>query len=605
MEDNSLSQLLTVPDQKLTALSFCEATARGIEAWTKGLPMANVGETAKRLYHAVSELNQLIIAPGTRFQMLETIRPPIYFVCQELAKHFLNQGVVLPEKQRKIANLAQALQLHLANGYKVVLLDGLGQGQADKIRKVLPIACHRAISDLAQTVLRSAQLYCNSPPQVWLDIHQIHALAEQQRFMTVEVTDDQCRHIRTTSIGEAYKRVLLLGCSKPNKLRQADVAHLYEAFEGWARHVQIDPKAADTALFVFSIEHDAPPIYRSLHQGHISPDVWGLDPSRLVQLLSDYLEQLNNKKFDAGDLIVPPHISENLLIHVSQAVGVLAKRSFKRISSNGLLSICVGLSATHYFCSDGVDFSLQLIAKQAHESGDGDDETNLFARRMKHLDTWASNEFNNSRNGDSNADLTPINYTGISNKQTNSEQNPQSTLYKQYQVPLVNTSPGGYCLKWEGEIPANVQAGEILGVREATTHAWSIAVIRWIRQVKQQGTQIGIELLAPSAQPCGVQLIGKTGDSEYLRGLLLPELAPTGQPTTLITPRLPFQTGHRVVINRMGEEAKTQLTARTAATNSFSRYELRNPSSLTTPEESTSLSLKSLDDEFDSLWPSL
>src|SRR5690606_31592701 len=362
MEDNSLSQLLTVPEQKLTALSFCEATARGIEMWVKGLPMANIGETAKRLYHAASELNQLIIAPNTRFQMLETIRPPIYFVCQELAKHFLNQGVVLPEKQRKIANLAQALQLHLANGYKVVLLDGLGQAQSDKVRKILPIACHRAISDLAQTVLRSAQLYCNSPPQVWLDIHQIYALAEQQRFVTTAIADDQCRHIRTTSIADAYKRVLLLGCSKPNQLRQVDVAHLYEAFEDWSRHVQISPSAADTALFVFSTIHDAPPIYRSLHQGHVTPDLWGLDPSRLVQLLSDYLDQLNSKKFDAGELNVPPRVSENLLIHVSQALGVLAKRSFKRINSNGQLSICVGLSATHHFCSDGMDFNLQLIA---------------------------------------------------------------------------------------------------------------------------------------------------------------------------------------------------------------------------------------------------
>src|SRR5690606_22032961 len=39
------------------------------------------------------------------------VRDRIHFVCNELSRHFLGLAIALPEKQRKIANLTQALQL--------------------------------------------------------------------------------------------------------------------------------------------------------------------------------------------------------------------------------------------------------------------------------------------------------------------------------------------------------------------------------------------------------------------------------------------------------------------------------------------------------------
>ena len=180
--------------------------------------------------------------------------------------------------------------------------------------------------------------------------------------------------------------------------------------------------------------------------------------------------------------------------------------------------------------------------------------------------------------------------------------------YPNYEVPLINTSPGGYCLKWQGEIPSNIQAGEILSIRENSKQPWRIAVIRWIRHIKQFGTQIGVELLAPNAKPCGVQLHHKTGDpSEYLRGLLLPEISAIGQAATLITPRLPFQAGHKVSIKFGDTEGKCQLEKRVSATSSFSQFELSEHVHLqennTKPTHDTQN--HNSDEDFDSLWPTL
>jgi len=195
------------------------------------------------------------------------------------------------------------------------------------------------------------------------------------------------------------------------------------------------------------------------------------------------------------------------------------------------------------------------------------------------------------------------------NEHYEDEEKAKKHSYHSYIVPLLNTSPGGYCLQWPNQIPGSIQAGEIVGIRESTNHNWSLAVIRWIRQIRQQGTQIGIELLAPLAEPCGVQLLQKTGaPSEYLRALLLPELSAIGQPATLITPRLPFQTGQKVFINQRGEETKCQLSKRVTATGSFSQFELKFYSSQTSAVEEppkNPLKTENQEDNFDSLWPTL
>ncbi|MFH7391486.1 molecular chaperone, partial [Pseudomonas syringae pv. tagetis] len=56
-----------------------------------------------------------------RQQLLEKLRPEVYFVCKHLERHFLTQALVLDERPRKVANLSQALQNHLATGYNQII----------------------------------------------------------------------------------------------------------------------------------------------------------------------------------------------------------------------------------------------------------------------------------------------------------------------------------------------------------------------------------------------------------------------------------------------------------------------------------------------------
>ena len=72
---------LTVPEPRIAHLSFCEATPKAFRYWVDHLPMANLGELSRQLYHAIIEVNQLFCPPSQRLQLLELIRPRIRFVC--------------------------------------------------------------------------------------------------------------------------------------------------------------------------------------------------------------------------------------------------------------------------------------------------------------------------------------------------------------------------------------------------------------------------------------------------------------------------------------------------------------------------------------------
>jgi hypothetical protein len=602
MEGKILKPDLRVPEQKTASLSFCDTTSKAFRGWIDQLPMANIGEASRQLYHAIIELNQLFTTPQQRMQFLELIRTKIHFVCRELSRHYLGSAVALPEKQRKIANLSQALQLHLASGYKLCVIEFLDNGGLDKNRKHIATAIHRVTSELAATIVRSHQLYCPSPPHSWLECHRLFRFAHRNKLATLQVEDDLLQYRRSSSVADGYKRTLLLGCARLNQLRQSELLQVYELFEVWSDHTECGPDVDNESLFVVNMERDASPVYRSLLDQKPGEESFGFDTRRLSTMVSDTLHARRNNTNTENDLQIPGKISDTLLVHLSQALGILAKRNFNRIASQGTLEVCVGLTATHFFIAGEKTFT-EFV--NGNDNGDQGDE-NMFVRySRKKEDAWAGAHDAGASDEVLHSADTPITFRDSHGKVVSGTV--EKHLPKSHHALLVNTSPGGYCVIWESNAPSSLQAGEVLGVREQSSHPWSVAIVRWIRQIRNQGTQVGIELLAPSASPCGVRLIQKIGNSsEYLRGLLLPEINVVNQAATLITPRLPFQSGSRISLLHDGREDQGHLSKKVSATGSISQFELKlqfmTDIDASPPSASSS---GTSGDEFDSLWPSL
>lgn len=605
---------LTVPEPRIASLSFCDSSPKDFRRWVDRLPMANLGELSRQLYHAIIELNQLFCSPSQRLQLLELLRPRLRFVCDELSRHYLGMAIALPEKQRKIANLSQALQLHLASGYKLTLMELLDAGSIDRQRKPLAQACHRALTELGATILRSQKLYTTSPAGSWQESHRLFRFAREHGLQDLVVNDEQRPRRSESTVADAYAQTLLLGCARANQLRQNEMDQAAELFELWAPEVRCGPDLAASAVFLVDMENDAPPCYRSLAPSPESSGWWGFDTAALATRINEHLNQTpaprpaqgkqSRKTPSETDLPVAARVSDLLLAHLGEALALLTQRNFNRLNSDGQLQVCAGLTAVHYFVADETPFNQFVIGNASPSSTSGD--KNRFMK-LRNRDAW-SDAFDAGLSEEHIHATTdaPIDYQAPG-KPDGKEG--VRNLPRSYLTRVVNTSPGGYCIIWSASIPATLQAGEVLGVREHRNHPWSVAIVRWLRQNRGEGTRVGIEVIAPNATPCGVQLIQKTGNSsEFLRGLLLPEIPGAHQPRSLVTPRLPFQTGSRITLLHQGAQDQGTLGSRIAATGSISQFELRlssRPDTLSSNANGKKTPYGASEDEFDSLWPNL
>ena len=611
MESPTTPIKLQIPATPLAKPSFCAGNVDGITEWAKELPMANTGEAARQLYQAVRELNQWNADPLLRFKMLEVIRPYIYSICTLLNKHFLQASISLNDKQLKIANLSQAMQGHLATGYKMVVAHSISLPEnetAERPSKIVTLAIHRAISDTSQTILRAFQLYCQPPEHAWLEINQLYLLAETNRLLNFKVNDRQTRFLSTSTIKDVFVRAHLLGTAKPNNLRQQDLAELYDASELWAEFATLDNADDESALFIINLHRDRPAQYRQHLRDIQKPMFRSLSTSQLVQSLKHWAAN------PAGThaITVPGKLSDNLLSHAIQAWGIHWQRSFRRAASEGKLRLCIGLSATHYYSGGQQDFDKMLTTFKP-KTLEGDNPAQGRSLQLGKLaeatDVW-DNAFD--AGGAKLAENTTLDIDVIEfinkHKGKEADSNADNGLkYPSHQVSLINTSPGGYCLHWEGEIPPSIQAGELLGIQEHGVRHWSIGVIRWIRHMRDQGTQLGVELLAPKAEVGAARLLQKTGtNGPFMRALLLPAIKAIAQPATLLLPRIPFRTGNKVELLYPDLQGRYQLTKRLTSTSSFSQFQFRPTGAQTETAANSLQSTPGLaEDDFDSIWNKL
>ncbi|MEM6301304.1 MAG: GTPase, partial [Pseudomonadota bacterium] len=137
------------------------------------------------------------------------------------------------------------------------------------------------------------------------------------------------------------------------------------------------------------------------------------------------------------------------------------------------------------------------------------------------------------------------------------------------------TSPGGYCVEWS-DPPDGIHIGDLVCVREAELERadWTIAVIRWVSQVKHAPTLLGLELISPKGSAYAAQI--KMPDGEYskpIRVLLLPEIPLVGQNHTLVVPRMVFREGQRITLGRNDESFLVKLKRQVSSTGYFSQMD--------------------------------
>lgn len=102
---------------------------------------------------------------------------------------------------------------------------------------------------------------------------------------------------------------------------------------------------------------------------------------------------------------------------------------------------------------------------------------------------------------------------------------------------LLNEGPAGYAMVHvEGKVGGLVPGGAV-GLRTGEGAAWQICLVRWARSEGSHHVELGLEVLAPSAQAVRLQTLNQREAGSPVPALLLPALPSLNRSEALLTAR--------------------------------------------------------------------
>jgi hypothetical protein len=573
MEDHTTIKL-QLPRQDFTGEPLFEPTTDAATDWVQSLPVTNTNSLVQLLQQALSDLNQTKLIPETRFDIMEVLLPNLLIAVLNLSKRFINQPLIMPEEPRRMADLCDQLLSLGATGYTIVAIETIQQ--RDEIHRTNPArltceAIQRALVFIGRKVLQNFLLHRPMEIRGWQTLHQLYALADNQRLVDLPVPKPLTGG---STIKTTYLQAVMIGCCKANQLRQSELTALYRGFQQWSERVLFSSQGTGNDLFLVDLDSDEAPLYTALYRKTPGPFCRYIDTNALVQHLIELKQEAGGKaiNFDKTS-----NVPVNLLEHLITCLGSMSLRNFKRTSTENALRICVGLNSTHYHVA-GERLFEQLVQRSGESAPESEATAdNRFLNPLRQADVWQA-----ANPGDYTGDqkLVPNLLVDVDSStrnrlfQDNDSGLPVAERYPVFTAKLADASPGGYCLEWTSELPGDIKAGDIVGLKEPEHKDWVIAAIRWISRLSNAKTLIGLELLSPRAIAFGASIHRKgEGKTAPMRVLLLPEIKLVGQPQTLITPRTAFKERQKITLGAGAESSSIQLLRHVASTGSFSQFE--------------------------------
>lgn len=574
---------LKLPFQDLETFPHFALKAEAAQSWIQALPAGNAMKIGSDLRTVLSALNRCVVPPAQRFLILETLRPLLSQTANTLTHGFLGQPLTLSEDGQQRAEQVRDLYELGAAGYALCAVHTIARQSAVTDTNPAKLVCEslqRSLGLQAQELLRAHLLYQSPTPHSWSMLHQLYAMGERQQLARLPVQDPL--QDTETSIVSEYLPILLLGCCKTNQLRQRDIMAVFSALKQWHSLIQIDEGKVDSGLFAVDLDSDRAPVYSKLIAQRYSPSLRHINTNALDDQLQHLQQRHKTEGITSIALNRETRLDANLLNHLRRALGEVSQRNFARQRSRHQLWIATGLTGVHFYVANERTLDQVLHGDDHVQSEEARHADNPFLRRLSNADAWQRanpEEDVPERSGDVRDDSDAEHQIPV-DAQTMAQLNQEDAHYEPrkhvvYTVESSNVSPGGYCVEWNN-LPAGIQIGDVvcLHEREQKDSQWSIAVIRWISQVNEAQTLLGLELLSPRGTAYAAQV--RMPDGEYsrpLRVILLPEIALVGQAHTLLVPRLVFRENQKIILARKTESYLIKLKRQVGSTAAFSQFD--------------------------------
>lgn len=536
-----MSLNLAVPNLTARDAGEIELQPPKVKKWLEELPLLNIAETSRKLYTTLSLHNRVEYDDKLRLELLELFRLPLAQLSVELTKQYIGLPLPLSEKYRNIAEQNRQLQIEMANGYKRAVL-GLSSVPANGAREqaIRALAIQRALRCLTNVLAVSYHTYSPCPVGAWKEIHALYAHAEDQGLIELEIKDPLNAAVPACSVSHAYKQALLLDFSDPYHLppRMVDWAHHY--LDRWAPLAQLGAATSayqPTCQFLIDRDNDHAGI--AYTAGTVPEDPKRYRLLNTIELARQAHAQLT--QLASGEMPPAEGLRENFFRECGQdlprrliaAWGVNPQRAFRRSpAADRQVEIAIGMDRINYWINGGKKFVVSSTFV-----GPISQRTQLASEEIRHKDI----------------------------------QIPGRELST---WDIHDESAGGLALSKSGNIHLHIHVGDLLISRTpGDGNPWSVGVIRWVRSTGSSNIEIGIQHLAPSADPVVIKTVNENGkESDFLPALLLPEIKPLKQPQTLVTHRGVFKPETGVFMDNGCRLYRIMPTRLIEASHSFEQF---------------------------------
>ncbi|MFC4160169.1 hypothetical protein [Chitinimonas lacunae] len=494
-----MSLALAVPQPVTNRNLVVETNPKALKAWLVSLPHANLHETSRAIFDALTSLNRVRLPDDERLRLLEHYQVSIDMLDAPLEAAYTSAAVPVKDKTKQAATLARNLQLELANGYKLVLTERANV-RFSLGNKHIPELAQRLMCTYQKLVWVCCKSYAQIPAGVWLEAHTLFRYAIQHKMIDAPA---QAQNPMQT-IGGLYKQMLLMALADPYRYHPAELDKIQDLIRNYGSAAQFQPLTATPSpagFFLIRLDSDTPPVFLGQRPVDVQPsNAILLDTIEMAKLLHKALQAVEQKAPTAPDK-AKALAWLDLLRRVTRQWSIAPKRVFQRIRANSQVEIAGGLRMTA-FCFNGMKPQTQPVLIDAP--------------------------------------------SGIEVSDSNDTPSPQAVSGPAMGSPdqwlVLNESPGGFAVRL-APIPQHCvyRVGDVVGLLSQGGEGWLVACVRWMQTVDEgEAIEMGVQVLAPRADPAMLRPVLGPPSSLYQSALLLPEVQPIQQPAMILAARGTF-----------------------------------------------------------------
>lgn len=505
-----------IPEQEKPGKESFDTRESAVQSWVEELPMGHTGETAKRLYNMLHEVNRLDISPGARAELMTLVTPPLHTVFSSLEHHYSGIPFPLPNKSLRVATLSTGLLRQVVIAYEVILDS---EENASWLFRMTHTgmwleAVHRILYYLGRILRNYQMIHRPVPAGVWQAIHKLYWAARDNRRHK-----DKVKHPlgnRTTTIEWEYKRALLLSMIEPQLLNREQMQQLYGNMPLWLKQADlVEADSRDEELVGYCIRSDSDAPHTNL-TNTCCEECEGKKQTGLLLDLSGLGITLAGMLADCADgkSIRPrggSEIARETLEVLHNAWHTPDKERLERIATDVPVEAAIGMSSIFQLLQNEVDSSARGISDQQmsdslHELVQ-EEVSEVTARRQdagtvmgSREDVWSNVFF-----------ATEVRTNAWSREADERE-------YRYIPAHQINYTDTGYCIEFDKSEVESLQIGELMGVLGSNDALPHLCMVRWLSD-NDKRIAVGLMRLADSMEPALV-VIHQGGQSTALYSLL-------------------------------------------------------------------------------------